>query len=167
MRRKNLILVLVLILVISINTLILAAPEVDIFDRWITTKNQNSETGKISISIYQADYAIPLTINWKNGEVIITMEPYKIEKLGNEYQIYYQFDDGVSNRVLCAIDQEKRKLYIPHGVEKELIKKMMTHEKLTIGSFELPDPTAGNTVNYDLDRFDEAIKKYSNYFLAD
>ncbi|MGM0499598.1 MAG: hypothetical protein ACQERL_05240 [Bacillota bacterium] len=167
MKKINFTFMITLILILFFNTVVLAVPEIDIFDRWIASKNQDTETGNISVTIYQADYAIPLRIKWKDGERTITMQPYKIEDLGNEHQIYYQFDDGVSNRVVCKIDQEKRRLYIPNSLEKELITKMMTHEKLNIGSFELPDPTAGNTLSYDLNRFDEAIKKYNNLFLTD
>ncbi len=167
MKKINLTLLIILILVLFFNTLVLAASETDIFDRWIATKYQDSENGNLSVVLYQADYAIPLEIIWKNGETIITIEPYKIEDLGNQFQLYYQFDDGVSQRVVCEIDQEKGRLYIPNNLEKELIEKMMTHEKLNIGSFELPDPTAGNTLSYDLNRFDEAIKKYKNLFLTD
>jgi hypothetical protein len=130
MKRINFTFMIILILILFFNTLVLATSEIDIFDRWIASKNQNSETGKISVTIYQADYAIPLRIKWKDGETTITMQPYKIEELGDEHQIYYQFDDGVSNRVVCKIDQEKRPLYIPNNLEKELITKMMTHEKL-------------------------------------
>ena len=44
---------------------------------------------------------------------------------------------------------------------------MMTHESLNIGSFKLPDPTAGNELNYDSNKFDEAvIKKYRDLFLT-
>lgn len=167
MKRINFTFMIILILILFFNTEVLAVPDTDIFDRWIASKYQDSETGNIYVTIHQSDYAIPLRIKWKDGETTITMQPYKIEDLGNEHQIYYQFDDGVSNLVVCKIDQEKRRLYIPNSLEKELITKMMTHEKLNIGSFELPDPTAGNTLSYDLNRFDEAIKKYNNLFLTD
>jgi hypothetical protein len=168
MKKINFILVIIFMLILFFNGLIFAAPEVDIFDNWIVIKNKNPETGDInSVDLYQADYAIPLRIVWKNGEVMIVMKPYKIEDLGNEHKIYYQFDDGVANRVVCRVSQENKSLYIPNHLEKEIIQKMMTHERLSIGNFELPDPTAGTELNYNLNRFDEAVKKYSDYFLND
>jgi len=168
MRKINFILVIIFIIILFFNGLLFAAPEVDIFDNWIVIKSKDSETGDInSVDLYQADYAIPLRIVWRNGEVMIVMQPYKIEKLGNEYEIYYQFDDGVSNRVVCKVSQENKNLYIPNHLEKQLIEKMMTHKRLNIGSFELPDPTAGSTLSYNLNRFDEAVKKYKEYFLND
>lgn len=167
MRKRNFILLHFLILILLINVSVYAAQEIDIFDDWIASKTQDAETGEIYVEIYQSDYAVPLRISWRNGERMITMRPYKIEDLGDEYQIFYQFDDGVSQRVICEVNQDTNSLYLPDGLEQELIEKMMTHEKLHIGSFELPDPTAGTTLSYDLNRFDEAVKKYKDLFLTD
>jgi len=167
MKKSKFVLLILLILILFFNSSVFAAQEVAIFDDWIASKTQNSETGEIYVEIYQSDYAIPLRISWRNGERIITMQPYKIEELGDEHQIFYQFDDGVSQRVVCEVNQDRNALYIPDSLEKELIEKMMTHKRLHIGSFELPDPTAGTTLRYDLNRFDEAVKKYKDFFLSD
>jgi hypothetical protein len=86
--------------------------------------------------------------------------------LGAELVNKDEDDNGVTNRVVCEVSQERKSLYLPDQLEKELIEKMMTHESLNIGSFKLPDPTAGNELNYDLNKFDEAVKKYRDLFLT-